>query len=225
MAQANPEILLGHHRCCPGKPNYQSKEVIFSPGDSSDCLFYLHYGRVKLYHVTPNGHQLTLDLLGQERWFGGKAGWLGAIPDILYAEAMSDVCVCSVDRRLIERAFEEQPTLIRSLLETLNRRQQAMITRLTEMIFADVPTRLAQALLIASKNWGQKENDAIKVTITHLDLARLAGSTRETTTVCLHRLARLGMIETHHRAIYIKDRKRLMALADQDLTIVTTSMN
>lgn len=224
MVQANLEILLGHHRCCPDKPNYQAKQIIFSPGDASDCLYYLHYGRVKLYYITPNGQHLTLDLLGPEQWFG-KAGWIAAIPDMLHAEAMSEVCVCSADRRLIEQAFEEEPTLVKALLEPLNQRQQAMTTRLVEMFFADVPTRLAQALLMAGKNWGQNGNDGIKVIITHLDLARLVGSTRETTTVCLHHLAHLGIIETQYRAIYIKNHERLLALANQDLTLESVSMN
>ena len=215
MFQAEPETLLGHHRCCPHEPNYRAGELIFSPGEDSGHLYYLHSGRVKLYHLDPGGRCLTLDLIGQGQWFG-KIGWKGSGPGVLYAEAMSEACVCSVSRQTLLQALRERPEQALGLLEKLDQRERAMVHHLAEMFYAHVPRRIAQGLLLAGERWGQVSSEGTTVRITHSELGNLIGAARETTTACLQALVRRGVVETQNRAILIRDADRLRKLANQE---------
>jgi len=224
MFQVEPERLLNHSRCCPHEPNFRAGELIFSPEEDSGVLYYLHFGRVKLYHLDLCGRCLTLDLVGQKQWFG-KIGWKRQRPGILYAKAMSEVCICSVNRHTFLQALQEQPQQALALLEKLDQRERAMVRRLAEMFYAHVPRRIAFGLLLASERWGQVSSEGTIVRITHSELADLIGATRETTTICLQPFVHRGVIETKNGAICIKDKKRLLAIGGQDITLETAMVN
>ena len=68
--------------------------LVTSPDDDDERLYIIKRGRVRLYRLTPEGKQLTLDILDKGR-IVGRMSWLGQELNEVYAEAIEDALVCS----------------------------------------------------------------------------------------------------------------------------------
>ena len=85
----------------------------------------------------------------------------------------------------------------------------------TDMVFKDVPSRLANLILKFGKKNSINVSDnnhirkLINIRLIHNDIANLIGSTRETTSANLSRFRREGLIDFEDHKIVILDEKRL----------------
>lgn len=83
-----------------------------SPDDEDERLHIVKRGRVRLYRLTPDGKQLTLEILDKGR-IVGRMSRLGQNLSDVYAEAVEEALICSFTpeelRRLIDR-FPAVPT-------------------------------------------------------------------------------------------------------------------
>ena len=75
---------------------FSKKQTIFVQGDSSDAVFYIQKGKVKLTVVSKTGKEATIGILNQGDFFGegcltGQRLRLGS------ATAMTD-CICDANR-------------------------------------------------------------------------------------------------------------------------------
>ncbi|MDT5107495.1 MAG: family transcriptional regulator, cyclic receptor protein [Mycobacterium sp.] len=70
----------------------------------------------------------------------------------------------------------------RSAVRVLARRLRRTDNNLADMIFTDVPGRVAKQLLLLAQRFGTQEGDAMRVThdLTQEDIAQLVGASRET---------------------------------------------
>ena len=89
------------------------KEVIFSPGDAADCVFYFQSGRAKLSVISKEGKEATIALLGAGD-FVGEESIVGKLRSrLMMAKAMAPCTVtkimCAEMIRVIheERVFRE----------------------------------------------------------------------------------------------------------------------
>ena len=82
---------------------------------------------------------------------------------------------------------------------------------LGDMVFLDMPTRVAKQLLALAETYSEdaKPGDQIVVSLGQDELARLVGASRETVSRPLNSYRRLGMLDTSHRRITITDLARL----------------
>jgi len=85
---------------------------VTSPDDEDERLHIVKRGRVRLYRLTPDGKQLTLEILDKGR-IVGRMSRLGQNLSDVYAEAVEEALICSFTpeelRRLIDR-FPAVPT-------------------------------------------------------------------------------------------------------------------
>jgi CRP-like cAMP-binding protein len=82
-----------------------------------------------------------------------------------------------------------------------------MERRVEDIAFRDVPTRLARVLLRFSTEFGIQDEIGLRINrrVTHLELANLIGSTRETVTATLNDFRRKGLIQLENHFIIIRD--------------------
>ena len=80
----------------------------------------------------------------------------------------------------------------------------------------DISSRIAGALLELGESFGERtvEGISIRIPLTHLEIASLIGSTRETTCVTLNKFRRRGWIRTVRRKTILLDPQALRALCE-----------
>ncbi len=196
---------------------YRKGETIFFPGDPSDFVYFLHHGRVKLSYLDDSGKRFTATICKQGELFGEMA-LLGEQRRRLIAEALEDIALCIVSSRDMIEFMSEYPDLTLRITKQLGTRMASLENRLEDMVFKDVPTRLARLLLRLSEEHGEETEDGcvlLNTRLTHRDLADLIGSTRETTTATLSRFAKQGLVRKRSQQLLLCDLDRLAHLAER----------
>jgi DNA-binding XRE family transcriptional regulator len=110
-----------------------------------------------------------------------------------------------MDRDALRAWIADRPEIAEQLLRVLARRLRRTNNNLADLIFTDVPGRVAKQLLQLAQRFGTQEGGAMRVThdLTQEEIARLVATRRETVTDILNRLAREGVIELHRSVIRI----------------------
>ena len=123
-----------------------------------------------------------------------------------------------------QRAFDGAAGSIRSLTEArgqlvdahrtlaaLARRLRRTNENLADLVFTDVPGRVAKALLDLADRFGRTADDRVHVhhDLTQEELAQLVGASRETVNKALADFASRGWLRLEPRSVVIMDVERL----------------
>lgn len=181
-------------------------QPVYLPEDPSDSVFFIKAGQVRICRVLEDGRQLTLALLGPGEMFG-ELEVIEESPRDTSAEAVEDTFVCALPRPEFESLLTRRPDLARRLTKLIGFRLKRIESRIEDLIFRDVPVRLARLLLQLSNDLGVADSRGvlIRVKLTHQELANLIGSTRETVTTMLGDFKRSGLIAFAERRIIVCD--------------------
>jgi CRP/FNR family cyclic AMP-dependent transcriptional regulator len=83
---------------------------------------------------------------------------------------------------------------------------------LSDLVFADVPGRVAKAIIELGERFGTKKDDGLHVNheLTQEELAQLVGASRETVNKALADFATRGWVKLEPRAVIVLDYERLV---------------
>lgn len=194
----------------------KSKEMIYLPGDPGDRIFLLKEGRVKISRLTEDGKELALDILGSGEVFG-ELEVLEGLPRDTMAEVLEDAAICVIKRSDFDTFIKSRPDLSIKLTKLIGFRLKRIERRIEDLVFRDVPSRLAHLLLDLARETGVKERRGIRlqVKLTHQEIANLIGSTRETVSAILGDFKRRGLIDQQKREMIILNEKDLAAISER----------
>ena len=102
-----------------------------------------------------------------------------------------------------------------TLLAALARRLRRTNENLADLVFTDVPGRVAKALLELSQRFGRPVEEGVMVAhdLTQEELAQLVGASRETVNKALADFASRGWLRLEARAVLLQDVERLQRRA------------
>jgi CRP-like cAMP-binding protein len=184
-------------------------KILYMPEDTSEVLFLLKEGRVQLYRISPDGKKLVIETIGPGSIFGEMA-LIGQGMHNTFAEAVEPCVLLVMSRDDVERLLVTKPMVAVRIFEVLGRRLREAESRLEEIAFKGIPSRLASLLLQLA---GEQGGDSI-TGLTHQDLGEQIGTYRETTTQTLNSFKVEGLIEIGRKRITILDRDKLQQIAD-----------
>lgn len=196
---------------------YRRRQVVHFADQPGDYVYLLCTGRVKIARVSEHGRELTLYLLEDGALFG-EAGLLAQGETYeLMAETLDDSLIAVLRRSDVLAAMQESLPATQALLKMVSERRQIAENQVADLVFLEVPKRLAKLLLrLHEGSRGGRAGQALRAKLTHQDLANVIGSTRETTTLVLNEFKRKGLIEFLGRKIVIANRTGLEALIAGD---------
>lgn len=186
-------------------------------GTAQQAVYFVKKGSLKLVRITPDGHEIIIDILGPSTLFGELEGG-GADNDEVAAEALEETLLCMMRRENFDRLMARVPALGMRITKLTGLRLRKIRNRLADMLYASVEARLATTLLDLAAEFGQPCPDGtlLNLRLTHNDFAALIASTRETVSVTLNTLVRRGAIAVRNRRILLTDREQLAWLAGRD---------
>lgn len=190
------------------------RQPIYLPGDPSDTVYLLKKGRVKISSTAPGGKEVTFDILEAGEIFG-ELEMLEDSPREARAEALDDALICAIRREDFDRYLRQHPDLTMKLTKLMGLRLRKIQSRVEDLVFRDVPARLAHLLLELKKTDGVSEwtGTRLRVKLTHQEMANLIGCSRETVSATLGGFRERGLIRLDGRSITILDYYGLHRLA------------
>jgi CRP-like cAMP-binding protein len=192
---------------------YRARQVIYLPGDRAQGVFFLAQGRVKISKVTRDGKELTLAYRAAGDFFG-ETCLLDGRPREEMVEAMEPCTTVEVTQEALDDVLKNHVEVSYLFVRTLITRRRDLETKVEQLIFKDVGSKLAELLLRLGSEHGidNKRGLVLGVKITHQEMANLIGSTRETVSLTLSQFKRKGLIQSEGRRIILADREGLKAI-------------
>ncbi len=175
-----------------------------------DRLYIILSGKVKLGRNAPDGRENLLAIMGPSDMFG-ELSVFDPGPRTSSATAVTDVRLATMDRGALRDWINKRPEIAEQLLRVLARRLRRTNNNLADLIFTDVPGRVAKALLQLARQFGQQEGAHLRVThdLTQEELAQLVGASRETVNKALADFQHRDWLRLEGKSVVILDTERL----------------
>ncbi len=216
MLAALPEETLKRLERTAEQRQYRRRQVVHFADQPGDYVYLLCTGRVKIARVSEQGRELTLYLLEDGSLFGETGLLDGSDTYEMMAETLEDSLVVAFRRSDILAALQHSLTATQALLRLVSERRMLAENQVADLVFLEVPKRLAKLLLRLHDGQGGSRagrgGQMLKGKLTHQELANVIGSTRETTTLILNDFKRQGLIDFLGRKLLVTNRPALEKL-------------
>ena len=191
----------------------KKRQPLYLPGDPSTNVYFLKQGRIKISNTDASGKEITFDLLEAGDVFGELEA-LDGVPRATAAEAMDDALICAIPRDVFTHYLATHPAVTVELTKLIGLRLRKIQSRVEDLVFRDVPARLAHLLMELGKSDGVAEERGIRIKakLTHQEMANLIGCSRETVSATLGQFRDQGLIQMDGRTMTIVNQEGLRKL-------------
>lgn len=189
--------------------------VLFTQGDPGASMYVVARGSLKVTRADAQDRPTILAVLGTGDVFG-EMSLLDDSDRDATVTATGPTTLLELSRARFDEELGRRPDLVRALLGHLARRLRSSNDTVSDLVFADVPARVARMVLRLGERFGEPTEDGrlvVEHQLTQAELAQLVGSARETVNKALARFQSRGWIEVQQRVITIRDQDRLRAFA------------
>ncbi len=188
----------------PSERSYKRGDVIFSAGDPPDEIYMVESGRVELVCVSPGGRQKIIAIYQAGDLFGELCVCEGKLRSEGRAVALGPTHTVSFKAQSVLELLGRKPELAVDLLLLVCARLAELQEQIATLVFNSIPQRLAKELLhlapsLASPAAGGTPEVAIN--LTHEELAKVVGTSREVVTAVMNQFRRQGLLEYGRRKI------------------------
>ena len=185
-------------------------QVLFKEGQEGDRLYVVVHGKIKLGTTSSDGRENLLSILGPGEMFG-ELSLFDPEPRTSTAAAVTDARLVSLAHDAVIGLITTNPQTSLELLRRLAQRLRKSNEVLADLVFADVPGRVAKAIIDLGVRFGVQEDDGLHVNhdLTQEELAQLVGASRETVNKALADFAARGWVRLEPRAVLVTDVARL----------------
>jgi CRP/FNR family transcriptional regulator, cyclic AMP receptor protein len=185
-------------------------DVLFHEGDAGDRAYVVLDGKIKLGRTSSDGRENLLAILGPGQMFG-ELSLFDPGPRSATVTAVTDATFLSLSHDDLLRWLDGRPAVARGLLTQLAGRLRKANDVVADLVFSDVPGRVAKALLDLADRFGRTADDGVHVhhDLTQEELAQLVGASRETVNKALADFVHRGWIQLQGKSVVVLDEERL----------------
>jgi CRP-like cAMP-binding protein len=188
----------------------QKGETLFSEGESGSSLYIVLSGKIKLGRRAADGRQNLVAIMGPSD-IVGELSLFDPGPRTATATALTDARLARLKKTSLRPWLSTRPEITEQLLRVLARRLRRTNDALADLIFTDVPGRVAKNLLQMAGRFGTRDGGVVRVThdLTQEELAQLVGASRETVNKALADFASRSWLRLDGKSVIILDPERL----------------
>ncbi len=185
-------------------------EHLFMEGDAGDRLYVVLEGKIKLTRAAADGRENLWSVIGPGEMFG-ELSLFDPRPRTSTASAVTDATLAALAHDALRPWLLERPEVSMHMLRALARRLRRANDVTADLVFTDVPGRVAKNLLDLAERFGEQARDGLHVhhDLTQEELAQLVGASRETVNKALADFAARGWLQISARSVLILDADRL----------------
>jgi CRP/FNR family cyclic AMP-dependent transcriptional regulator len=173
---------------------FPQKQTIFSQGDSSDAVFYIKEGKVRLTVVSQIGKEATIGILNKGDFFG--EGCLTGQPlRLCSATAMTDCSVMKIAKKSMMEVLHREQSFSEMFVAYLLARNIRYEEDLVDQLFNSSERRLARILLLLAHFGKEGVPETVISKMSQETLAEMIGTTRSRVSFFMNRFRKLGFID------------------------------
>ena len=197
-----PESQLALLTGLVGRKSFPRGATIISAGDTTDSLYVIISGRLKVMMSDDEGREVILAILSSGEYFG-EMGLLDDHPRSATVVALEPCELLSLSKRDFKKCLEDNFELAMTVMRGLVRRLREADKKIGSLALMDVYGRVARLLLEMSETVdGQK---VVTKKLAKQDIAKMIGASREMVSWVMKDLQLGGYIEVRGNAIHLRD--------------------
>jgi len=174
--------------------DFVKRQTIFAQGDSSDAVFYIREGKVKLTVVSEIGKEGTIGILNEGAFFG-ESCLTGQPRRLCSATAMTDCSVMRIGKKSMIEALHQEHAFSDMFVAYLLARNIRYEEDLVDQLFNSSEKRLARILLLLAHFGKEGQPETVIPKMSQETLAEMVGTTRSRVSFFLNRFRKLGFID------------------------------
>jgi CRP-like cAMP-binding protein len=185
---------------------FEADEVVFREGETSSTCYVISSGHACALREHPDGRVITLARFGPGDIFGELA-MLDNQRRSATVQAVDELEAIAILGPDMQRLLGDHPQIAVKLIVALGRKLRETNERVAGLSFQTVQSRVARVLsqlVHAARHEGAGDDDVL-ITSTQAELARLAGSSRESASRFLAVLERAGIITQGRGRLTVHD--------------------
>ncbi len=183
-------------------------EIILLEGESTDRLFFVGAGVVKLFKVSAEGKEQTLEFVRP----GGAINEVAVFDDgtnPASAQAMGTVTLYIISKNDLESILRDYPRVALNIIKILAIQIRHLVSLVEDLSFRHVIGRVAKILL---EHAGDGDRPGQR--LTQQEMAAIAGTAREVVGRSLKTLEDRGIIKLERNRIVVTDKEALKQMTD-----------
>lgn len=185
--------------------------VLFHEGDSGNQMYIIVDGKMKLGRIGAAGRENLTAVLGPGQMFG-ELSVFDPGPRSTTATAVTSCELRCLEHADLDQWLRGRPEVALGLLAQLAGRLRRANDVASDLVFSDVPGRVAKALLDLSQRFGEVNefgHTVVHHDLTQEEIAQLVGASRETVNKALADFAARGWITLEPRSVTIIEMQRV----------------
>lgn len=185
---------------------YPKNEVIFDPSDCCN-VYIIKSGRVEIYHLTPDGKKVIIDVLQPGSVFADLGG---ALNSGVFVETIEESYICSAEKGIFFRNISKEPEVAERLMQHLFNRVVKLEEKASSLAVDNVEHKFLKLLLSLGRQDDMNASKYITDKYTHEQLAQMIGVSRQTLTSVINELERNDII-VREKKQFIFDKDTIQA--------------
>lgn len=184
---------------------YQPSDIIYMQEDATNNLYLILKGRVRVFLLSKDGQEITLDIIDKGRIFGESSFLLNTSRPVCVS-AIDNVELISCNLETLYPTILESKELTLAIMRLLSSTNDHLTNQVKKAYFYNRHEKIAAFLLEQNKK---------TISYTHEEIASLTGLNRVTVTKILNDFNQYGWIDLAYRKIIITDRNQLINYLDK----------
>ena len=190
-------------------------EYIYFDSHHLNRLYFVKDGHIKIGFINEEGNEIIKEIISEGEIFGQFALEKNNLNGEFARAYNGNVSLCAFSIEDFEKLLKKKPELAIKYSKQVGEKLRRAEFRLINMLNKDVRSRLLAFfyhLAIMNGYDGMAESYSMNNFLTHEDIAKLIGSTRQTVTTFVNLLKEDGLLKISRKKIQIPDVKKLQQL-------------
>jgi len=187
---------------------FSKGEHLYMSSDHADYIYFLKNGNVKLSKIIETGEEQLSFIIGPGEVFG-KNILMNQNKDEESAVALNDCTVEYIDIESWNNLMRHDPQFMLNVLKVVGARIHSLEVRIEQMQYMSTTQRIKAILHGLAEQFGVRNNTKKTVTLnlqlTHKDISKLAGTSRQSVTTTLRKLQSENILQYNRNNMLITD--------------------
>lgn len=212
MTQANYTLLKKFFSQFPSQ-KYEKNTLLFKPGDKFENIYFMKSGYVRVYSKDDSGEN-TLNIF-KPLFLLSIIHYYTSSRNDLYLRTLTPAEFYVVTKKEFKDLLAKNPNMSAIIMDFFSNSLLLYLTNQGNIINGTAINKVASVLLQIIHDYGDTKNGHLVVNFpaTHRIVASLIGLTRETTSVQMSKLQKMGIISTKRNLFTVMNLEKLKEIA------------
>lgn len=185
---------------------FKKNDYVYLPEQSSDKIYFLSEGRIKIGSYSSGGKEITKAILENGQVFGELA-LIGEEKRRDFAVCLEDSKICAVTLNEMKDLIKDHSKLSMFLMKIVGSRVLEIEKRLESLVFKDSRSRIVEYLEELVNKKGQRVGYewVVRNFYTHQEIANITATSRQTVTTVLNELRAADILTFNRKRLLVRD--------------------